>query len=304
MESSTGQFPKQVSQSLFQQDWWLNAVTEGNWEKQTVSTKFGDVSPVYGLRRRYGGIREIYSPPLSPYSGLYIDAQRPLSASDQYKLFDNAIPELLKKLPRYGRFKLNMSPEFNWWSPFYWAGFNQHTRYTYILDKISQHEACWEKFNSNIRRNIRKAEKHITVSQCTNTTTLYSLFSKTMDNQGNKPGYPASVIENVYREAVAQNVGTILTGYDEENKPHCSLFLVWDKEYAYYLSGGTDPELRSSGAMTLTMWQAIKLASEHVDTFNFEGSMQKGIDQFLRGFGAVATPYYSIGKGIFSGKIT
>jgi lipid II:glycine glycyltransferase (peptidoglycan interpeptide bridge formation enzyme) len=164
--------------------------------------------------------------------------------------------------------------------------------------------SCWNGFNSNTKRNIRKAEKDLNVSHCQDAATLYSLFSMTMKNQGNQPGYPPDLIESLVREIMSRKVGTVLTGRDSADRPHCSLLLVWDDQYAYYLSGGTDPELRASGAMPLTMWRAIEHASQFVDTFNFEGSMQQGIDRFLRGFGGTATPYYSIGRGLYSGKIT
>jgi len=298
------ELPKQLSRNLFQEDWWLDIATDGRWNKLSVATGLGTVHLIFGLRSRYGALKEIYAPPLSPYNGLYIDANRTLTRSEQYNLLGTAIPNLIEQLPRHGRFKLNMSPEFEWWSPFYWAGFNQHTRYTYLLNNIKDHEQCWSGFNSNTKRNIRKAGKKITVSSCSDTSTLYSLFSKTMKHQGIQPGYPPSLVENLYEEIKRRNVGTVLTGHDEQGNAHCSLLLVWDDHYGYYLSGGTDPDLRSSGAMPLLMWHAIKHASQFVDTYNFEGSMQKGIDQFLRGFGGIATPYYSIGKGLLSGKIT
>ena len=70
--------------------------------------------------------------------------------------------------------------------------------------------------------------------------------------------------------------------------------LVWNEHCAYYLMGGGDPELRSSGATSLAMWQAIQFAATVSRIFDFEGSMIEPIERFFRGFGAVQTPYLSL----------
>ena len=121
----------------------------------------------------------------------------------------------------------------------------------------------------------------MSVEENKDSDTLYDLFSKTMENQGGKPGYPRAVLKKLCDAIFERECGTLLTGIDERGDAHCSLLLVWDSKYAYYLSGGTDPDLRSSGAMPLTMWHAIKTGSKYADNFDFEGSMQKGIDKFV-----------------------
>ena len=41
---------------------------------------------------------------------------------------------------------------------------------------------------------------------------------------------------------------------------HAVAYVVWDRSAAYYLMGGGDPELRTSGASSLLMWEAIMRA--------------------------------------------
>jgi len=67
-----------------------------------------------------------------------------------------------------------------------------------------------------------------------------------------------------------------------------------DTSYAYYLLGGADPRLRSSGAQSLLFWEAIKLASRKNLKFDFEGSMIEPIERVFRAFGAVQVPYLQI----------
>ena len=71
---------------------------------------------------------------------------------------------------------------------------------------------------------------------------------------------------------------------------------MWDKESSYNLVLGVDENLRSSGAAQLLMWEAIKLASDHVKSFNFEGSMLPHVEPVFRHFGGRRVPYFRVFK--------
>ena len=88
----------------------------------------------------------------------------------------------------------------------------------------------------------------------------------------------------------------ILLGVDKENKIHAGIYLVWDENTMYYLLGGGDPKYRNSGATSLLLWEAIKLASSKGLSFDFEGSMIEPVEKFVRGFGAIQKPYFQIYK--------
>jgi hypothetical protein len=60
---------------------------------------------------------------------------------------------------------------------------------------------------------------------------------------------------------------------------------------------GSDPELRSSGALSLLIWEAIQLAAKEKLTFDFEGSSIRQIEQFFRGFGGRRVSYFRISGG-------
>jgi hypothetical protein len=60
--------------------------------------------------------------------------------------------------------------------------------------------------------------------------------------------------------------------------------------------GGGDPHLRTSGAGSLVLWEAIKFAATVSEQFDFEGSMIEPVERFFRAFGGTPTPYFSIQK--------
>jgi hypothetical protein len=292
-----------ISKSIFQEPWWMDITARGKWAELSTETKFGYVKFVYAIRNRYRILKEIYLPPLTPYTGIYFDFDKVVNAKTKYKILSDAVPQLVQQLPKYARLKTNMLPDFDWWSPFYWEGFHQHTRYTSLLTQIKDHDAIWSGFSNNVKRNIRKAQKTISVTSGFDCDTLYDLFSKTMHDQGKRPGYSRAILASLCIEIEERRTGMVLIARDQNGTPHAGVLLVWDSHTAYYLIGGTDPALRSSGAMPLAMWTAIQSASEFVDKYDFEGSMQKGIDRFVRSFGAIPVPYSSISDGLFANKI-
>ena len=94
--------------------------------------------------------------------------------------------------------------------------------------------------------------------------------------------------------------GDVFGGYDKAGNLHAAAFVVWQNSSAYYIAGGGDPALRSSGAQSLVLWEAIKHVSQYTDTFDFEGSMLPGVERFFREFGAMQTPYFTISRGQLS----
>ena len=58
--------------------------------------------------------------------------------------------------------------------------------------------------------------------------------------------------------------------------------------------GGSDPDIRSSGANSLCLWEAIKFSKIVTKSFDFEGSMIEPIERFMRAFGSSQTPFFEV----------
>lgn len=288
---------------IFQSEWWLEVCAPGQWRRIDVDTRYGTLGFTYVYSKRFGCIPEIVRPPLTPFLGITflskreITSREQLAVSKQLIVLDEGIPQIIALLPPYFRFKLNFHPDFKWWSPFFWQEFQQHTRYTYRLRSLDKLDIIWDKFNSNAKRNITKASRSLTIEQDGRPDVLYSLFDRTMHNQMRRPSYSSALLDNLARETLKRGCGTVLVAYDKQARPHAAILAVWDEVECFYLVGGSDPNLRSSGAMSLLFWKAIEMAGKMGKrVFDFEGSMQRGIDRFLRNFGAKPVPYYQISK--------
>jgi Acetyltransferase (GNAT) domain len=91
-----------------------------------------------------------------------------------------------------------------------------------------------------------------------------------------------------------RQAGAVRLAVDEDGRQHAGAFFVWDAERLYYLVGGSDTALRSSGGMSLVIWDGIKLAGSLGLRFDFEGSMIEPIERFFRGFGGTPEPYLHV----------
>ncbi len=207
-----------------------------------------------------------------------------------------SIEELIERLPTANYYHVKTHPSLTNWLPFYWNGFQQTTRYTYIIQDITDQEQVWKSFRSNIRREIRKAREEVEVIQSDQVDDLITLQRMTFDRQGKSAPQSDSQLRNISDSVHSKEQGAIFYARDKQNQLHSGLLLVWDDRMAYYLVGGSDPELRTSGAASLLMWRAIQHASEKVTKFNFEGSMIRGIERFFRGFGGEQVAYFSMKK--------
>ena len=125
---------------------------------------------------------------------------------------------------------------------------------------------------------------------------LYRVIEKTYLRQNRRLSYDQEFFQQLCDAALSRNSGEILLAVDKDDKVHSGLLVVWDASSAYYIIGGSDPALRNSGAASLVMWHAIKLAAQRNLAFNFCGSMMEPIERFFRAFGAQQVPYFSVSR--------
>ena len=213
---------------------------------------------------------------------------------------------LIKQLPKHDYFGQNFSPLITNWLPWYWKGYEQTTKYTYQLHDIGDHKRVFDDFEKNIRGYIRKAEKNGIVVTTENTIDDFlPLNSAVFSRQGLKSPYDVDFVRRLDAACQEQGARKIFIARDQFGIPHAGVYLVYNQFCAYNIMIGGDPSLRSSGATSLAMWEAIKFASTITQTFDFEGSMIEPIERFFRGFGAIQTPYFRVSsaKGALGGLL-
>jgi hypothetical protein len=283
--------------SIFQQPWWLEAVAPGSWG-EVIIEKGGQIYArlPYVIKRKYG-LKVMDMPPLTLHLGPWLRAF-PGKYANRISEEHQLMAELIENLPSFDVFQQNFHFSITNWLPFYWKGFQQTTHYTYRINNLSDISLIWESFRENIRRDIRKAESRFNLRIRTDlpVDAFIPLNIQTFERQGRNLPYPESLIRRLDAACVEHNARKIFIAEDKLGRHHAGVYIVWDEQSAYYLMGGGHPTLRSSGATSLCMWEAIQFAATVTKSFDFEGSIIEPIERFFRSFGAQQTPYFQVVK--------
>ena len=232
-------------------------------------------------------------PPIAPYLGHIVLNGGKKNLSIQHR----AVSDLIKQLPGRAFFEQFFHPNIKNCLAYYWNGFKLQTRYTYGLDDISNIGDIFQKMQGRARGAIRKAEKSVSVSQEKNSDILYELLNKTFNKRNKKSPFGRGQLKNLTNSCFDRNCGKLYVAKNKRGNPLAAAFVVWDGGTAYDLLQASDPGHLGTNAISLTVWRAIEDASGNgISSFDFTGSMMKGVESFLRSFGANQKTYIHVTK--------
>lgn len=283
---------------IFSQDWWLDIVSiNGDWDV-VLAEKGGEIvgSMPYYVTKNNLGFKAVVMPPLTQSMGPWLKYPEGQKYTTRLGYEKKIMTELINKLPSFDYFSQNFNYSVTNWLPFYWKGFNQTTKYTYLLEDLNDLEAVFKNFRENVKTDIRKAEKTVKVLSDDNIESTYAIIKKTFDRRKIRTPFSPELLTALDKKCAQHADRKIYVAEDEQGGKHAAIYLVCDARSVYYLLGGGDPDLRKSGATSLLLWEAIRFAASRGLKFDFEGSMEETIERFFRAFGATQKPYFKITK--------
>jgi len=279
--------------SVFCRSWWLSAVGDVR-----VLACFSGKQIIAGIPlyfERHFGIPVCTMPKLTQTWGIVM---QPLvgNAHAAGARETKILRAFAAQLAHYKLFFQAFHPSLVNWLPFYWSGFRQTTRFTHVIDDLSDLNRVWLGMSENARRNIRKAERAgLTVLPC-EIEEVYRCECRSFQRQGMKPSHSESLLRNLFQSARDNDSGACFAVVDRAGTTHSACFVVWDRNRAYELVGGVKRELTSSGATSLRKWGVIRFVAQRSRALDFAGSVLEGIERFNRSFGAKQVPYNYVMK--------
>jgi len=292
------EFCKKNVLPIFFQPWWLDATAgENNWDVAIYekSNEVFGVLPFFCKNKiifKFLGL-PIFSQHLGPWL-IYPKGQK---SNTKLAFEKEVLTNLINLLPKANVSVVKAHHSIQNILPFVWKGFNSTVKYTYILKDIFNKEPkLLENLSSGTRKNIKKAQKIVEISESDNVTELFGLIKMTFDRQKIKVPFINNQLLKLYNCCKEKKSCKILIAKDKQDNIHSGILLVWNNKTVYYLVGGSNPDFRNSEAMSLVMWESIKFASSFANEFDFEGTMVESIERFIRGFGAIQNPYYQLSK--------
>ncbi len=276
---------------IFMQDWWLDAVCGNSGWDVSVIIENGQVRAAmpYPIKKKYG-FTLMLNPPLTPHLGPWINYPDELSESKKIGYEHKIYKRLLEQIPHFDYFEMGFNPLVKNWQAFHWAGFNETTRYTYIIPPNQQN------IDKKTRRLIRLASDHLTLAEDNNLRLFYDLQNDVFKRQGIDIPISYALVKKLYSILVKQKACKILIAKDKNENIHGAVFLVWDKQYMYLLMSGIANQSRHFNAKSLLVKESINLAHKANLTFNFEGSMIETVESYNRHFNPVQLPYFYLKK--------
>lgn len=288
---------------LYAQAWWLDAVCgPTRWDAIVSESPAGHIRAAMPLYRPARGI--VIMPPFTQTMGPWFDTddfaeRQALSERFACALKDTAC------------FAQNFSPDITDWLPFYWHGFRQTTRYTYLISPLDDADRLLADISKPKRRHIRQAQQEgITVRRDVPIDRFLLLYTHIFARQG-LPPYQPRILERLIHAALARNQGCLWGAYDAEDNLHAALFIATTGDLvstplsvkpplggtAYCIAGGSEPAYRHTNANCLLLREILQHLCGRFHCFDFEGSMMRGVESFNREFGARQTPYFAVAKG-------
>ncbi|MDX1479343.1 MAG: GNAT family N-acetyltransferase [Saprospiraceae bacterium] len=278
---------------LFMQPYWLDAVIpDRSWSGVVARANEDRMRAAWSINlSRQRRMKAIVAPPLTPYTGIWLDLDQTLSAQKQSAQRQTLVAALEDQLPVVAIFEQKLHPSLQDWMPFYWKGYRQETRYTFRFD-CRQVDEIYAQFSDSFRRNIRAAERKFDTALSTDIPELFGLIAEVFRLRKQPVPFTLEQLQHVWQVMSERGQCAIYRASDERGV-NSAILVVWDAHTTYYLLGGrSGSNTRSSS--NLLLWRAIQDAGQRGHVFDFEGSMIQGVHAFFQSFGAYMQPYLFI----------
>src|SRR5699024_9271998 len=124
---------------IFSRDWWLDTVIgEDYWDVVIVEKNNEIIASLPYLHTRKLGFTISAMPKLTQNLGPWIKypANPDYLYANKIAFEKKILNQLICQLPEFSYFNQNFNHKVTNWLPFYWNGYQQTTRYTYIIKKL------------------------------------------------------------------------------------------------------------------------------------------------------------------------
>ncbi len=282
---------------VFCQKWWLDIIAP-NYDF-VFAEKGDEITGLWAYQTETKmGVKLMRTPLLTPYLGpvVFYPGDLKPAAADNFQ--HEVVGALYKKLPPVEVMNLNIAPEIVQVGLFKNNGLNCTARQTFYIDLNQGEETIFADFKESTRRNIKQGEKSISVLRDDSLLPLlFNFYEHTLTGKkGKSVHFDYNLMQRLYSACTENNAGCVWVAKSGDDVL-AMIWQVWDKEKSYYLMGAKNNLQNENNAMPCLLWHAIKHAKTlGCTTFDFEGSMDPGVERFFRTFGATRKMYLQLTK--------
>lgn len=284
---------------LFCQAWWMDAACGDNWDVflYEENGRIAAVMPWHMVKKL--GQTFVLQPQLTQYNGMWTDyttaGDTPYERLMLEKRAGGYFASCVKQLnPAFFLQAFHHSSAD--WLPFYWQGFGQSTRYTYVIDDLSCPDRVLASFSSSRRRDVKAALREgLHADLSVDGDDMYDFLCLTLRQRGRRALYRRGLFMRIYNAAVSRCQGQCIGIRGNDGELLAATFLVWDSFTTYLLLNAVKRNHhRKNNAGVLAVWESVKFASGKSRTFDFEGSMEQETEASYCKYGTRQVPYMQV----------
>ncbi|HEY8549021.1 MAG TPA: GNAT family N-acetyltransferase [Vicinamibacterales bacterium] len=268
--------------TIFQEDWWLDAASNGAAETVRVSWEGMSVAALSFVRTRRYGLRRLVMPPYTRTLGPVFTLP-PAKAAHHFANVRRATADLLAQLPPYDICYQLLRPSDESALAFALAGADVASRFTWRVDPGDPLPVVFDRIAPRIRRLIRACERTCTVESHLEFERFRRVCLR--DRGPDETRHDFATMERIFQACAGRDCTRILTVVGANGTDLASAILVWDGEAAYYWNVARDREHSGGGANSLLLWSAIRFAHDRNLVFDFDGYKGSRAGAFLALFG-------------------
>ena len=150
-------------QTIFHEDWWLNAVTKGNYQEVIVKTGTDVVGRLPFVTRTQMGLTILGMPPITHVLGPIVNDGVGKPQTQMLRHL-SIVRELIDALPRFDFFRQALSSSIADGLAFQDRGFQVSVQYNFEIDCADEPAKIWDAMHFKTRQHIRRAEEKLLVS--------------------------------------------------------------------------------------------------------------------------------------------
>lgn len=282
---------------LFQQHWWLDTVCHGKrWDVLLAEQDNGfiDGALPYLMGSKFG-IRYLLQPQLTQFTGPWYNHRPQVGDPVEFEhhVAERLIAQLEALRPRICL--MRFAPTVTDWLPFHWHGYRQTTRYTYRFDPLpapGDLEALADRGRKRQLEAVREAyslDRHVGVEE------FVALHRQYWERRSGKDLLGHDFQQRIIGTTLAREQALVYGLRNQSGTLVAARFVAFDNRCAYALFSAMRPDALRN-CMTLLVWALLTDLHGRTQAFDFEGSMDPGIEHFYRSFGARQTPYFEVYK--------
>jgi len=283
-----------IYRTVFQQEWWLDAVTEGQYREVSVQSNNGIQGWLpYIVRRRWGYmtsgmplLTHTLGPVIAPGTG---------SATSEFLRHNSITRELLAQLPKLDHFRQVLSPDDSGALGFMEYGCHVNVQFTFIAN-CADLDSVWKNMRDKTRNLIRRSEERNSVAIDPNPDEFLRLYADSRRERKQVNLYGDSRARQALVRSIERDQGRVYLCRDRTTgAANAGIAVIWDSRYMYFLMS-TRLEKADNGAVSLLMWNAMQEAQRRGLSFDFDGVYSIGSYRFLSGFGGTLARRHVVQK--------